>query len=89
MAQGLSYLHSLGVIHMDVKSLNILLDQQGNPKLSDFGLARVASTVRVWSGVSAKASAYEVPVLWGVEMFARDCRAVQSHFSGYSRPSHD
>ncbi|CAM9182703.1 unnamed protein product [Sphacelaria rigidula] len=46
VANGLRFLHSLGIIHMDIKSPNILLDQERNPKLSDFGLADVASTVR-------------------------------------------
>jgi len=31
---------SKGLIHQDIKPANILIDQQGNPRLSDFGLAR-------------------------------------------------
>ncbi|WOH16455.1 hypothetical protein DCAR_0936008 [Daucus carota subsp. sativus] len=41
-AKGLEYLHgtSLPVIHRDMKSSNILLDDDYTPKISDFGLAK-------------------------------------------------
>ena len=40
VARGLSYLHSNGVLHRDVKGVNLLLDARGTLKLADFGLAR-------------------------------------------------
>ncbi len=40
VAAGLAHAHERGVIHRDIKPHNILLDENGRPKLADFGIAR-------------------------------------------------
>ncbi|CAL5020460.1 unnamed protein product [Urochloa decumbens] len=41
IAQGLCYLHKENVVHLDVKPSNVFLDSDMNPKITDFGIARV------------------------------------------------
>jgi serine/threonine-protein kinase greatwall len=41
----LEYLHNHGVVHRDIKPDNMLIDESGHLKLTDFGLSRI-TTVR-------------------------------------------
>jgi serine/threonine protein kinase len=45
-ARAVGYAHQMGVIHCDVKPANIVIDEDDQPKLIDFGMARLRN---VWT----------------------------------------
>ena len=43
VASALAFAHENGVLHLDIKPANIMVDRSGNVKLADFGMASLAS----------------------------------------------
>jgi serine/threonine protein kinase len=51
VAEALDYAHLQGIIHRDLKPGNIMLDENGNAYLSDFGIARVLGSDMTGSAI--------------------------------------
>ena len=68
VARALRYSHRQGIIHRDVKPSNIMFTGEGEPKLSDFGIAKIleheeAATL-TGTGVGIGTPGYMAPEQW-------------------------
>ena len=70
IAYGLKHLHERHIIHRDLKSMNVLLDDKLNAKICDFGLAKVKiqSQSTATMGGSAGTILWMAPELFGMRV---------------------
>ncbi|PSR82861.1 Rust resistance kinase [Actinidia chinensis var. chinensis] len=84
IAKGIEYLHQgcdQRIVHFDIKPHNVLLDQNFNPKISDFGLAKLCSKEQ--SAVSMTAARGTVGYI-APEVFSRNFGNVSHKSDVYS-----
>jgi hypothetical protein len=81
LATGLAYAHEAKVVHRDIKPANILIDREGRPQLTDFGLAKRVGedATRTADGTVLGTPAYMAP-----EQARGDLAAVGPHSDQYS-----
>lgn len=61
VAEGLDYAHAAGVIHRDVKPANILVRDNGQAKITDFGIAKIGSQHMTQTGMVLGTPSYMAP----------------------------
>ena len=76
VSRGLAYLHDKGILHRDLKSLNVLVNQDYRAKITDFGLAKIKVATNSTSTLSKKSVGsfrWQPP-----ELFKRSSRHTQA-----------
>ena len=61
LLDALGYAHERGVVHRDIKPSNLLVSATGRVKITDFGIARIASSEMTHSGVAVGTPSYMAP----------------------------
>lgn len=61
VADALDYAHHQGIVHRDIKPANIMLMKDGTPKVTDFGIARIAASSKTQTGVVLGTPSYMSP----------------------------
>jgi hypothetical protein len=100
VARGVQAANDRGILHRDLKPANVLFDERGEPKVADFGLAKLGETELTASGAVMGTPAYMAPEqargntkqvgpatdVWAVGAVLYECLTGRPPFRGQSSP---
>src|SRR5262245_6553396 len=100
VARGVQAAHERGILHRDLKPANVLFDERGEPKVADFGLAKLGETELTASGAIMGTPAYMAPEqargstkqvgaatdVWALGAILYECLTGRPPFRGQSSP---
>ena len=72
VAEAVDHAHAAGIVHRDIKPANVMVQPDGQPKLMDFGVAHLASSVMTTAGQVLGSPSYMSPEqIAGTELTGR------------------
>lgn len=83
IAEGLAHMHQQGMIHRDLKPVNIFLDSRDQIKIGDFGLATTSFLALQSQGLSTESDFYFIALFIFSEHFFRTSTASAYYSSGH------
>ncbi|MCA9278610.1 MAG: serine/threonine-protein kinase [Phycisphaerales bacterium] len=84
LCDAVQHAHSRGVIHRDLKPSNILITKDGNPKLIDFGVARITDRSQTMSMQTGAGEMVGTLAYMSPEQFSGDPSAIDTRSDVYA-----
>jgi len=91
LLEGIQIAHSKNIVHLDIKSDNIVLDKDFNMRYIDFGFSRFTDEIDIndWDKVNVFKTTYE---FWPFELYFFDntisLEEVEKHYNGYTEETY-